>query len=181
MRARDPGVLGAIGWWDFDIAALWASFRAFGEAPPLAVIVMGLLRRHARQPAAAPGRLGGVDGGMIGAFTAFGVDVGLAVVAVLTYRAFAFWLPTIPGAIAYFQLRRTRGRVARGAPARREAAVRAGVTPGLGAVTIQSKVTYRRARAMQWREVENVDHRGQRPGRLHGRAVHVPREPASRW
>ena len=30
-----------------------------------------------------------------------------AVVAVLTYRAFAFWLPTIPGGIAFFQLRRT--------------------------------------------------------------------------
>jgi len=26
---------------------------------------------------------------------------------VLSYRLFAFWLPTIPGAIAYFQLRRT--------------------------------------------------------------------------
>jgi hypothetical protein len=32
------------------------------------------------------------------------------VVAVLTYRAFAFWLPTIPGAIAFFQLRRTVAR-----------------------------------------------------------------------
>ena len=30
-----------------------------------------------------------------------------ATVAVLVYRAFAFWLPTIPGAIAYFQLRKT--------------------------------------------------------------------------
>ena len=55
-----------------------------------------------------PGGVGGVDGGMIGAFIAFGVDDGLAVVAVLTYRAFAFWLPTIPGAIAYFQLRRVK-------------------------------------------------------------------------
>ena len=54
--------------------------------------------------------MGGVDGGMIGAFIAFGVDAGLAVVAVLTYRAFAFWLPTIPGAIAYFQLRKTVAR-----------------------------------------------------------------------
>jgi uncharacterized membrane protein YbhN (UPF0104 family) len=44
---------------------------------------------------------------MIGAFAAFGVDVRLAIPAVLTYRGFAFWLPTIPGAIAYFQLRRT--------------------------------------------------------------------------
>jgi uncharacterized membrane protein YbhN (UPF0104 family) len=29
------------------------------------------------------------------------------VVSVLAYRAFAFWLPTLPGAVAYFQLRRT--------------------------------------------------------------------------
>jgi uncharacterized membrane protein YbhN (UPF0104 family) len=29
---------------------------------------------------------------------------------VLAYRVFAFWLPTIPGAIAYFQLRRTVAR-----------------------------------------------------------------------
>jgi hypothetical protein len=47
---------------------------------------------------------------MIGALAAFGVSVGLAVPAVLVYRLFAFWLPTVPGAIAYFQLRR---RVAR--------------------------------------------------------------------
>jgi hypothetical protein len=33
---------------------------------------------------------------MIGAFAAFGVDAGLAVVAVLVYRAFTFWLPLIP-------------------------------------------------------------------------------------
>jgi uncharacterized protein (TIRG00374 family) len=54
-----------------------------------------------------PGGIGGVDGGMIGAFAAFGVDVRLAVVAVLAYRAFTFWLPTLPGVIAYLQLRRT--------------------------------------------------------------------------
>ena len=47
---------------------------------------------------------------MIGALAAFGVDAGLAVVAVLVYRGFTFWLPTIPGAIAYLQLRRTVDR-----------------------------------------------------------------------
>ena len=44
-----------------------------------------------------PGGIGGVDGGMIGAFAAFNVDAGLAVVAVLAYRGFTFWLPTVPG------------------------------------------------------------------------------------
>ena len=44
-----------------------------------------------------PGGIGGVDGAMIGAFSAFGVSPPLAVVSVLAYRAFAFWLPTLPG------------------------------------------------------------------------------------
>ncbi len=57
-----------------------------------------------------PGGLGGVEGGMIGAFAAFGVDFDLALLAVLSYRAISFWLPTVPGAIAYFQLRRTVAR-----------------------------------------------------------------------
>jgi uncharacterized protein (TIRG00374 family) len=57
-----------------------------------------------------PGGLGGVEGGMIGAFAAFGVDFNLAYVSVLTYRAISFWLPTIPGTVAYFQLRRTVAR-----------------------------------------------------------------------
>jgi len=48
-----------------------------------------------------------VEGGMIGAYAAFGVDSGLAVVAVLVYRAFTFWLPLIPGLIAYLRLRQT--------------------------------------------------------------------------
>ena len=57
-----------------------------------------------------PGGVGGVEGGMIGAYVAFGVDSGLAVVAVLVYRAFTFWLPLLPGVIAYFRLRRTVDR-----------------------------------------------------------------------
>jgi uncharacterized protein (TIRG00374 family) len=54
-----------------------------------------------------PGGIGGVEGGMIGVFTAFGVDVEVSIVSVLSYRAFAFWLPMLPGAVAYLQLRRT--------------------------------------------------------------------------
>lgn len=107
IRARNPLVLGAIGWWGFDIAVLWGSFHAFGHAPPQAVIVMAYFVGMLGNILPLPGGIGGVDGGMIGAFTAFGVDVELSVVSVLTYRAFAFWLPTLPGALAYLQLRRT--------------------------------------------------------------------------
>jgi uncharacterized protein (TIRG00374 family) len=107
VRSRDPALLGAIGWWGFDIAVLWACFHAFGQAPPTAVLVMGYFLGMLGNALPLPGGIGGVDGGMIGAFTAFGVNVELAVVSVLAYRAFAFWLPTLPGAVAYLQLRRT--------------------------------------------------------------------------
>ena len=109
-RARDPAILGSIAYWGFNVAVLWASFKAFGEAPPWSVVVMGYFVGMLGNLLPLPGGVGGVDGGMIGAFIGFGVDDGFAVVAVLTYRAFAFWLPTIPGAIAFFQLRRTVAR-----------------------------------------------------------------------
>ena len=105
-RSRDPLALGALAWWGFDIATLWASFRAFGSAPAFSVVVMAYFIGMFANVLPLPGGIGGVDGGMIGAFIAFGIGAPIAVVAVLVYRAFAFWLPTIPGAIAYVQLRR---------------------------------------------------------------------------
>jgi uncharacterized protein (TIRG00374 family) len=107
LRARHPSLFGAVAWWGFDIAVLWACFHAFGGSPPKGVIVMSYFVGMLANTLPLPGGIGGVDGGMIGAFTAFGVDVELSVVAVLAYRAFAFWLPTLPGAVAYLQLRRT--------------------------------------------------------------------------
>ena len=110
IRSRDPGLLGAIAWWGFDISVLWAMFHAFGTPPPFTVIWMAYFIGMLGNLLPLPGGLGGVEGGMIGAFAAFGVDFNLAVLAVLSYRAISFWLPTVPGAIAYFQLRRTVAR-----------------------------------------------------------------------
>jgi uncharacterized membrane protein YbhN (UPF0104 family) len=124
VRTRDPALLGAPAWWGFDIAVLWACFHAFGGHPPTAVVVMSYFIGMIGNTLPLPGGIGGVDGGMIGAFTAFGVPVQLAVVAVLAYRGFAFWLPTLPGAVAYLQLRRT---VARWRTARQSASEAPGV------------------------------------------------------
>jgi hypothetical protein len=107
VRRRDPALAGAVAFWGFQILTLWAAFHAFGDSPPFAVLVMGFFVGMFGNLLPMPGGVGGVEGGMIGSFAAFGVDAGLAVVAVLVYRAFVFWLPTLPGAIAYFQLRKT--------------------------------------------------------------------------
>jgi putative heme transporter len=110
IRERDPGLLGAVAWWGFDICVLWAMFHAFGTPPPFTVIWMSYFIGMLGNLLPLPGGLGGVEGGMIGAFAAFGVNLDLAVLAVLAYRAISFWLPTIPGAVAYFQLRHTVAR-----------------------------------------------------------------------
>lgn len=109
-RTRRAGLIGAPAWWGFDICVLWAGFHAFGAAPPFSVIWMAYFVGMFGNLLPLPGGVGGVEGGMIGAFAAFGVELNLAVLAVLAYRAISFWLPTLPGAIAYFQLRRTVGR-----------------------------------------------------------------------
>jgi hypothetical protein len=87
-----------------------ANFRAFGAAPPAAVVVVAYFVGMLANTLPLPGGIGGVDGGMIGALVAFGADPGLAVVAVLAYRGFAFWLPIAPGALAWVSLRRTVAR-----------------------------------------------------------------------
>jgi uncharacterized membrane protein YbhN (UPF0104 family) len=110
IRTRDPRLLGALAWWGFDICVLWAMFHAFGSPPPFTVIWMAYFVGTLGNLLPLPGGLGGVEGGMIGAFAAFGVEFNLAVLAVLSYRGISFWLPTLPGAVAYLQLRRIVAR-----------------------------------------------------------------------
>lgn len=106
VRSGHPGLLGALGWWVFDIATLWACFRAFGEGPPIGVLIMGYYVGQIFNILPTPGGVGPVEGGMIGAYVALGVDGAQATAAVLGYRLFAFALPTIPGAVAFIQLRK---------------------------------------------------------------------------
>src|SRR5262249_35799766 len=94
----------------FDISVLWAMFHAFGEPPPFTVIWMAYFVGTLGNLLPVPGGIGGVEGGMIGAFAAFGVNLELATLAVLSYRAISFWLPTLPGAPASFQRRHTVAR-----------------------------------------------------------------------
>ena len=110
LRTGNAGLLGALMWWGFDIAVLWACFNAFGEAPSFAVITVAYLVGMLANTLPLPGGVGGVDGGMVGALLAFGVEPELALIAVLAYRGFAFWLPIAPGALAYVGLRRTVAR-----------------------------------------------------------------------
>jgi len=107
VRERRWGLLGAVAYWAFDIAVLGVSFRAFDTVVPVAVLVMGYFLGTLGSLLPLPGGIGGVEGGMIGAFAAFGISADKAVIAVLAYRAISFWLPTFPGIGGYISLRST--------------------------------------------------------------------------
>lgn len=107
LRTRDPGLLGAVAWWAFDIAVLWSCLHAFGTSAPGGVLVVAYFTGMLGNLLPLPGGVGGVEGGMVGALLGFGVPSGPAILGVLAYRAFAFWLPILPGALAYVRLRRT--------------------------------------------------------------------------
>jgi uncharacterized protein (TIRG00374 family) len=101
-------ILGAIGFWAANIAILWASFHAFHVEAPLGVVVQGFfVGMAANLFPFAPGGVGAVDAGMIGAFVLFGLPDSEVFASVLTYRVIAFWLPIPPGIVAFFQLRQT--------------------------------------------------------------------------
>lgn len=127
VRKGDIGLLGAFGWWAFDIATLWACFKAFGDSPALGVLIMGYFVGMIANIIPTPGGVGAVEGGMIGTYVAFGVNLRDATLAVLAYRVFAFLMPTIPGVIAFIRL---RGTVSDWRPA--GATIQSEVTPAKG-------------------------------------------------
>ena len=107
LRTRDPRLLGALVWWTFDAAVLWAMLSAFGAANAIAVVALAYFVGQVGNALPIPGA---VSGGMVGVLLAFGVQADLAVVAVLAYRAIAIWLPAPIGLLALASLRRTIAR-----------------------------------------------------------------------
>jgi uncharacterized protein (TIRG00374 family) len=107
VRSRNLLVIaGALGYWAWDNAVLWAAFHAFGYSPPLTVILMGYLIGQLGGLLPLPGGLGGIDGGLIGTLIVYGTPVAPTAAAVLTYRVILFWLPLLAGAVAFISLRR---------------------------------------------------------------------------
>lgn len=89
------------------IAVLLACVRAFGGGLGVAAIgFVYLAGATIGQAAPTPGGLGAVEAALSAGLTAAGLDGGIAVSAVLLYRLITFWLPTIPGYVAFNRLQR---------------------------------------------------------------------------
>jgi uncharacterized protein (TIRG00374 family) len=107
LSVRDRQVLlGALGYWAFDNAVLWATFHAVGASPEISIVLMGYLIGQLGGLLPIPGGLGGIDGGLLGTLVLYGTPVAPTAAAVLAYRLVLFWLPLVVGAIAFLSLRR---------------------------------------------------------------------------
>jgi uncharacterized membrane protein YbhN (UPF0104 family) len=119
VRSGDSRLAGAIAYWGFDAAVLWAMLHAFGSPPVLPVLALAYLVGQVANTLPIPGS---VSGGIAGVLIAFGVPAELALPSVLAYRTVAVWLPTpvaiaaIPGlraTIARWEREDTKARVPR--------------------------------------------------------------------
>jgi uncharacterized protein (TIRG00374 family) len=111
LREGNAWLIGGIlAYLVFDVMVLWATFRAFGAAPPLAILGMAYLIGELGGLIPVPGGIGGVDAGLVGTFVLYNVPITVAASAVLAYRAIALWVPAILGSAAFVSLRRTLRR-----------------------------------------------------------------------
>jgi uncharacterized protein (TIRG00374 family) len=90
----------------FDLLSLDLMFLAFGYQPgfgPLAVAYAAA--NIASAIPITPGGLGVIEVTLVAVTAASGAPRATAVLAVLGYRIVNYWLPLLPGAVAYFRLR----------------------------------------------------------------------------
>ena len=84
------------------IVVLIACVRAFdGDLNVAAIAVVYLAGATIGQAAPTPGGLGAVEAALAAGLTAAGLPGGIAVSSVLLFRLLTFWIPTVPGYIAF--------------------------------------------------------------------------------
>ncbi len=101
LSGRDWKLLGALGYYAFDNAVLWAAFAAYGRTPKVTVVVMGYLVGSLGAALPVPAGLGVLEGGLIGALVLYGSPAEAAAAAVLLYRGISLSLPVAISAYAW--------------------------------------------------------------------------------
>jgi uncharacterized membrane protein YbhN (UPF0104 family) len=101
VLGADWKLLGALAYYAFDNAVLWAAFHAYGRTPALGVVAMGYLVGSLGATLPIPGGIGAAEGGLIGALVLYGAPAAAATAAVLLYRAVSLLLAVPLGTLAW--------------------------------------------------------------------------------
>jgi undecaprenyl-diphosphatase len=109
---RSPGRLlalvgGSLGVTLAYVGALDAAVEAIGGDVTIAqvgAVYLGSSLLAAAAP--TPGGLGAMEAALVAGFTGVGLEPGIAVAAVLSYRLATYWLPILPGWLSFQMLQR---------------------------------------------------------------------------
>jgi uncharacterized membrane protein YbhN (UPF0104 family) len=104
VRHPSLALVGAIAWWAFDMAVLYAMLSAFAHAPAIPAFVLAYFLGTMFNVVPLPGTL---SGGLTGMLIALGTPAVPALAAVLAYRAIAVWGPAACGLASIGRLRTT--------------------------------------------------------------------------
>jgi uncharacterized membrane protein YbhN (UPF0104 family) len=80
------------------VATLWALDAHFSV---VAVVAVFMVASTIGQMLPTPGGLGAVEGGLVAGLTAIGIPPPTAIAAALVARVLTFWLPVVPGIVAF--------------------------------------------------------------------------------
>jgi len=106
----DWRLVGAFGYLWFNIAVMWACFRATGYTPPIAVIVLAYQIGWLANVLPVPGSVGVLEGSFVGMFVLYGAKATPVAAVSVVYHAITLWITLTWGTIAFIRLQRDRHR-----------------------------------------------------------------------
>jgi len=113
------GVLGNAVYWAGDILCLWAALQLVHAHISIAALVLAYSGGYVLTRRALPaGGAGLVELALTIALVGMGVHSAKALLAVIVYRLFNFWLPIIPALLLMPGIKDMRGRFRRADAAR---------------------------------------------------------------
>jgi hypothetical protein len=114
-RLHGLGVAGVSLYWTGDIACLWAALKIYNAELPTPALVLAYATGYVLTRRSLPaGGAGLVEVLMTFALVWVGLPLAPALLGVVTYRLFNFWLPVIPALAALPAVRRMRHDFRRG-------------------------------------------------------------------
>jgi uncharacterized protein (TIRG00374 family) len=102
---------GEVAFLAFTAAGIVATLAAIGaHFSVVPVVAVYIVASTLGQLLPTPGGLGAVEGALVAGLTAIGIPASTAIAAALVSRVLTFWLPVLPGIVA-FRLLQHRGAI----------------------------------------------------------------------
>jgi undecaprenyl-diphosphatase len=102
---------GEVAFLAFTAAGIVATLYAIGGSfSVVQVVAVYIVASNLGQLLPTPGGLGAVEGALVAGLTAIGIPASTAIAAALVSRVLSFWLPVLPGIVA-FRVLQHRGAI----------------------------------------------------------------------